>query len=146
MSCGKGETAGKAAGDAAGYDRGYGVGYSEGEAAGKAAGSGGSGGGQMTDGTIRDAQGLPIYPVIVTFTEYGKDSKGNDNGTTITSQTVVYSYRKNNENSNNDNRDSLSVPSIKIWGGLDIVGGYIPYTFKGKYNFSVLASWEGTGA
>ena len=138
-----GKAAGTAAGDAAGYARGYGVGYSEGEAAGKAAGSGGgSGGGQMTDGTLLDAQGRPIYPVIVTFTEYGKDSTGTDNGKNITSQTVVYSYSKNSTGSNNGNRGS--VPSIKIWGGADIVGGYIPYTFKGQYNVHVTASWEGT--
>ena len=132
----EGEAAGKAAGDAAGYARGY----SAGEAAGKAACSGG----QMTNDIIRDAQGRPIYPLIVTFIEYGKDSSGNANGNNITSQTVVYSYRKDNKNSNHGNRGSLSVPSIKIWGGQDIVGGYIPYTFQGKYNVSVTASWEGT--
>ena len=98
----------------------------------------------MTDGTLHDAQGRPIYPVIVTFTEYGKDSTGTDNGKNITSQTVVYSYTKNNTSSNNGSRDSLSVPSINIWGGTDIVGGYITYTFKGKYNYAVTASWEGT--
>ena len=96
----------------------------------------------MTDGTLRDAQGLPIYPVIVTFTEYGKDSKGNDNGNNIISQTVVYSYAKNSKGNNNGNRGS--VPSIKIWAGYDIVGGYIPYTCQGKYNVRVAASWEGT--
>ena len=124
---------GYSTGDAAGYARGY----SEGEAA-------GSGGGQMTDDTIRDEQGRPIYPVIVTFTEYGKDSEGNDNGNTITSQTVVYSYQKNSKSSNNGNRASLSVPSINIWGGESIVGDYIPYTFQGQYNMHVTASWEGT--
>ena len=107
----------------------------EGEAA-------GSGGGQMTDDTIRDAKGRPIYPVIVTFIEYGKDSTDNDNGRSITSQTVVYSYLKNYKDSNNGNRDSPS-PSIKIWGGHNIVGGYIPYTFQGKYNVHVTASLEG---
>ena len=107
-------------------------------------GGGGEGGGQMTDDTIRDAQGRPIYPVIVTFIEYGKDSEGNDNGNNITSQTVAYSYTKNSKSDNNGNRENLSVPSIKIWGGQDIVGGYIPYTFKGKNNYSVTASWKGT--
>ena len=107
-------------------------------------GGGGEGGGQMTDDTIRDAQGRPIYPVIVTFIEYGKDSTGNDNGHNITSQTVVYSYFKNYEGSNNGNRDNLSVPSIKIWGGNNIVGNYIPYTFKGNHNLHVTANWEGT--
>ena len=92
----------------------------------------------------RDAQGRPIYPVTVTFIEYGKDSTGNDNGHKIISQTVVYSYLKNSKDSNNGNRDSLSVPSIKIWGGQNIVGGYIPYTFQGKHNVHVTASWEGT--
>ena len=111
---------------------------------GEAAGSGGSQGGQMTDNTIRDEQGRPIYPVIVTFIEYGKDSTGTDNGNNITSQTVVYSYIKNYKGSNNGNRDSLSVPSIKIWGGGNIVGRYIPYTFQGKYNTSVTALLEGT--
>ena len=107
-------------------------------------GGGGEGGGQMTDDTIRDAQGRPIYPVIVTFIEYGKDSTGNDNGNNITSQTVAYSYIKNNTDGNTGTRANLSVPSIRIWGGNHIVGRYIPYTFKGEYNTSVLASWEGT--
>ena len=120
-------------GDAAVYARGY----SEGKAA-------CSGGGQMTDDTIRDAQGRPIYPVIVTFIEYGKDSTGTDTGKNITSQTVAYSYQKNLKNSNNGNRGSLSVPSIKIWGGENIIGGYTTYTFRGKYNMHVTASWEGT--
>ena len=103
----------------------------------------GSGGGQMTNGILRDEQGRTIYPLIVTFIEYGKDSKGDDNGRNITSQTVVYSYA-NHKGSNNDNRSSLSIPSIKIWSGYDIVGGYIPYTFQGQYNMNVTASWEGT--
>ena len=123
-------------GEAAGYARGY----SEGKAAGS---GGGSGGGQMTNDTLLDAQGRPIYPVIVTFTEYGKDSTGTDNGHNITSQTVVYSYQKNIKSNNNGTRDSLSVPSIKIWGGQHIVGGYIPYTFNGEYNIHVTAIWEG---
>ena len=100
----------------------------------------------MTDGTMRDAQGRTIYPVIVTFIEYGKDSKGSDNGNNITSQTVVYSYVQNIQSSNNGTRDNLSVPSIKIWGGTNIVGGYIPYTFQGQYNVDVSASWKGASA
>ena len=98
----------------------------------------------MTGGTLRDEQGRTIYPVIVTFIEYGKNSTGTDNGNNITSQTVAYLYQKNSNGSNNGNRDSLSVPSIKIWGGQNIVGGYIPYTFQGKHNVHVTASWEGT--
>ena len=98
----------------------------------------------MTNGTLRDEQGRTIYPVIVTFIEYVRDSTGNNTGKNITSQTVVYSYQKGNTNSNHGNRTSLSDKSIKIWGGVDIVGGYIPYTFKGKYNSSVTARWEGT--
>ena len=98
----------------------------------------------MTNGTLRDEQGRTFYPVIVTFIEKGKDSKGADNGKDITSQTVAYSYQKGNEGSNNGSRDSLSVPSIKVWGGVDIVGGYIPYTFQGKYNLHVRVSWKGT--
>ena len=100
----------------------------------------------MTDGTIRDVQGSIIYPVIVTFIEYGKDSKGEDNGQDITSQTVVYSYIKDHKSNNNGTRDNLSVPSIKIWGGHNIVGGYIPYTFKGQYNLHVTAILEGASA
>ena len=98
----------------------------------------------MTDNIISDAQGRPIYPLIVTFIEYGKDSTGTDNGQNITSQTVVYSYLKNNTNSNHGTRNSTSIPSIKIYGGESIVGRYIPYTFQGKYNSHVTASWEGT--
>ena len=143
----RGEAAGKAAGysegEAAGKAAGYAAGYSRGYSEGKAAGSGGGQGGQMTNGTLHDAQGRPIYPVIVTFTEYGKDSTGTDNGKNITSQTVVYSYTKDSTGSNNGTWDSRGT---KIWGGNNIVGGYIPYTFKGKYNYHVTASWEGAAA
>ena len=143
-----GTAAGKAVGDAEGYTRGY----SEGEAAGKATCSGsggsgsggGSGGGQMTGGTILDEEGRPIYPVIVTFTEIGmnpQSSGGGTNGKNIISQTVAYSYIKNGTGGNNGKRDSLSVPSINIWGGGQIVGGSIPYTFQGEHNYQVRAAW-----
>ena len=124
-----GYNAGYNAGKADGYNAGKADGYNAGYNAGKADGSGGSQGGQMTD-----AQGRPVYTLAVTFIEYGIDKQGNSTGDDITSQSTAYSYSVVNNEVSYGNRDYLSEQTITIYGGSHIVGGAIPYTFKGQYN------------
>ena len=124
-----GEATGKVTGYNTGYNAGETVGYNTGYNAGKAACSGGSQGGQMTD-----AQGRPVYTLAVTFIEYGIDEQGNSTGDNITSQSTAYSYSRVNNEVSYGNRNYLSEQTITIYGGSHIVGGAIPYTFKGQYN------------
>ena len=123
-----GEATGKVTGYNTGYNAGETVGYNTGYNAGYNAGKGG----QMTD-----AHGRPVYTLAVTFIEYGIDKQGNRTGDDITSQSTAYSYSTVNNEVSYGIRNYISEQTITIYGGSNIVGGMIPYTFKGQYNKSV---------
>ena len=97
----------------------------EGEAA-------GSGCGQMTDGTLHDEQGRPIYPAIVTFTERHKD------GNQIVSNGVVFSYPKNISVTRIISNNGKSKVFVDL--GTSIVGGGVEYTYKSAEATFVSAS------
>ena len=140
-----GETAGNAAGyvkgyaagEAAGYAAGYAKGYAEGEAAGYAAGSYVK---PQADGPKYDEYGRRLYPVSVTYTEYGLDEQGNKTGDNITSYGNAYSYNNYwDDTTRVGSRSNLSETTIAIPTGAVTVNGVIPYTFKGEYNRQVIA-------
>ena len=78
----------------------------------------------MTDGTIRDAQGRPIYPLVATFIETLM------NGNNIVSHEVVFAYSPDVRTGNWAAYDGQ--PKSFLWLDPIVVGGGVWYTYKGE--------------